>query len=86
MPNITGRIVTGDNVNDGSAYANGAFTRGSRPTRDSNRYWDCDAGTNFGNSFRLFYMNFSALNSNSIYGASTKVQPNSLTMSYYIKF
>ena len=73
-PNITGKL----GIVSGSIYgASGAFSRNSeRYSRISaSVVANAEAG-----------INFSASNSNSIYGDSTTVQPNTLVFNYVIKY
>ena len=70
LPNITGYFDTSP-CNGASSYATGAL------------YWESGrAGTRDGGNG----MGFNASRSNSIYGASTTVQPPALTMRMYIKY
>jgi hypothetical protein len=71
LPNITGSF---GGIRDVGTYPEGAFFDDGRTS----------LGSPSGRDSRL--INFSASRSNSIYGASTTVQPPALTMRYYIKY
>lgn len=79
LPNITGHIANRDDVGHRDSWcdATGAFWgEGTSQNR-----W---RGTSGGQGAE--YAAFDASRSNSIYGASTTVQPPALTMRYYIKY
>ena len=73
LPNITGwfRELRGDS----EPTAGGAFSITSRDTRSSD-----------GNGTSTAQADFNASRSSSVYGASTTVQPPSVTMRYYVKY
>lgn len=74
LPNITGKL----GIVSGSIYgASGAFSR------NSDRYSRISASVVANAEAGI---NFSASNSNSIYGDSTTVQPKSLIFNYVIKY
>lgn len=71
LPNITGTF----NTYTWSTTASGAFTGTAN-----------DGNSNASGTGKYVKFTFSAKNSNSIYGASTTVQPPAVTMRYYIKY
>lgn len=76
LPNIAGSIT---------AYCLGRYQDVSR----SGALTGADGGTKgseYDGSYKNLKINFNAKSSNSIYGASSTVQPPALTMRYYIKY
>lgn len=70
LPNITGQF--GSSVEEDGAYFEGAFS-------------DAGQGPGAGTGHSNRRVDFDASKSNPIYGKSSTVQPNALTMRYYIK-
>lgn len=76
LPNITGNADTTRWGYIGVNTSSGALSL----SQSSNNSSDFDTG------YKGVKLNFNAKNSNSIYGASSTVQPPALTMRYYIKY
>ena len=86
LPNITGSISSFNNY--WFAVANrqvGALYTNNPTTTDASRYANM-TGTVMDNNRGASMVNFDASKSNTLYGLSTTVQPNSFTVRYIIKY